>query len=88
MTDVDTLWHATHGAHEQPHEFSYRWAAGTLTDEEQQDTRHADTAAEAFRCLHPDWVSLDDWRQQAWATPAPSEAARVSPQEWPENGDE
>lgn len=67
--DVDTEWYEKHGHAEQPHDFNRRWQQNQLTDEEKALTQDCTAVDQAFSVIYPDYVSLDQFRQDAWKQP-------------------
>jgi hypothetical protein len=64
--DIDLEWYEKHGSAEQPHDFNRRWMQKQLTDAEIQTTQDCTCADQAFSVLYPEYVSLDQFRQDAW----------------------
>ena len=67
MRDVDREWREKHGSAEQPCEFAGRLARGELTDGELAAMAETTTPNEAFAAIYPDYVSLDAYREAAFA---------------------
>lgn len=49
---------------EQPNEFAIRWQNEQLTDAEKATIGDGKSCSEAFAILYPEFVSLDQWREQ------------------------
>lgn len=65
IRDRDAEWQDQFGSQETPAAFQIRLNEGTLTEAELIAIATATSTNDAFAILHPEYVSLDDFRETA-----------------------